>query len=147
MTSVEFGCEGEPDWLEYRGPTIFVQIGFDHNFDSNKESVPNLPATLLPALVDTGASESCIDSTLAEELGLPVDNRQTVSGVHGAQQVNMHPAQIYIPDLDFLMSGLFAGAHLQAGGQHHRALLGRDFLRNFTMTYDGRTGTVRITKA
>lgn len=147
MTSVECGFEGAPDWLEYRGPTIYVQIGFDHNFDSNKESVPNLPATPLPALVDTGAYRSCIDSGLAERLGLPVINRRTVGGVHGAQPANLYPAHIYIPDLDYSMSGVFIGAHLPAGGQPHFALLGRDFLKDFTMTYDGQTGTVRITKA
>lgn len=33
---------------------------------------------------------------------------------------------------------------LAAGGQAHLALIGRTFLRNFTMVYEGRTGTVTI---
>jgi hypothetical protein len=33
---------------------------------------------------------------------------------------------------------------LLAGGQNHAALIGRTFLRHFTMTYEGRTGTVII---
>lgn len=147
MTSVECWFEGEPGILERDGPTILVQVGLDHNFHSSKVSAPNLPATSVPALVDTGAYRSCIDSALAKKLKLPVVNRQTVGGVHGAQPVNLHYAQIYIPDLEFSMSGLFFGAHLLAGGQRHFALLGRDFLKNFTMTYEGRTGTVSITKA
>ena len=146
MTSVECWFEGEPGILERDGPTILVQVGLDHNFHSSKVSAPNLPATSVPALVDTGAYRSCIDSALAEKLKLWVVNRQPVGGVHGEQPANIHLAQIYIPDLDFSMSGLFAGVHLEAGGLPH-ALLGRDFLRNFTMTYEGRTGTVSITKA
>jgi hypothetical protein len=41
--------------------------------------------------------------------------------------------------------GLFAGVNLAAGGQPHQALIGRTFLRHFTMIYEGRTGTVTIT--
>ena len=146
MTSDEYRFEVDPDRLEQCGPTIHVQISLDNIFDPSKERATNLPATSVPALVDTGANRSCIDSALAEKLKLWVVNRQPVGGVHGEQPANIHLAQIYIPDLDFSMSGLFAGVHLEAGGLPH-ALLGRDFLRNFTMTYEGRTGTVSITKA
>ena len=147
MTSVECWFEGEPGMLEQYGPTISVQIGLDYNFHPTKARAPNLPATAVPALVDTGAGQSCIDSAPAEKLELPVVNRRTVAGVHGAQPVNIHIAQIYIPDLDFSRTGLFVGAHLLAGGQPHAALIGRDILRNFTMIYEGQTGAVRITKS
>ena len=53
-------------------------------------------------------------------------------------------AQMLVPDLGVSFSGRFPAADLSAGGQHHRALLGRDFLRYYTMTYDGRTGAVRL---
>ena len=147
MPSVEYRFEGDPGMLERYGPMVYVHIGLDNNFDPGKASAPNLLATSVPALVDTGASESCIDSSLAEKLELPVVDRQTVAGVHGAQPVNVHLAQIYIPDLDFPMSGMFDGVHLRAGGLPYFALLGRDFLKNFTMTYEGRTGIVSIAKA
>ena len=94
--------------------------------------------------MDTGAQASCVDSALAMELGLPVVDRTQVAGIHGASEVNSHLAQIYIPDLEFTIYGQFAGVHLAAGGQTHSALLGRTFLRHFTMTYEGRTGTVTI---
>ncbi|HKV43592.1 MAG TPA: retroviral-like aspartic protease family protein [bacterium] len=96
------------------------------------------------ALVDTGASECCIDSLLATQLNLPVVDRRKVSGAHGAQEVNMHLAQVHVPTLSFTMYGVFAGVHLAAGGQVHRALIGRTFLRHFTMSYEGRTGTVTL---
>jgi hypothetical protein len=75
---------------------------------------------------------------------LPVIDRRSVSGVHGAGEVNMHLAHIHIPMLNFTLYGAFAGVALQAGGQQHHALIGRTFLRNFTMIYEGRTGTVTI---
>ena len=53
-------------------------------------------------------------------------------------------AQIYVPDLDFTVYGRFRGVRLSDGGQPHSALIGRTFLRHFTMFYDGRTGAVTI---
>ena len=99
------------------------------------------------ALVDTGASESCIDSLLATELGLPVVDRRSVSGTHGAHPVNVHLAQVYVPTLDFTIFATFAGVHLATGGQRHRALIGRTFLQSFQMVYDGPTGSVVIRRS
>jgi hypothetical protein len=128
------------------GPTLFVQIGFDPTFDplAVPPGAPNLPTNVVQALVDSGATESCIDSTIATALNLPIIDRRSVSGVHGTGEVNMHLAHIHIPALNFTLYGAFAGVALQAGGQHHHALIGRTFLRNFTMIYEGRTGTVTI---
>lgn len=100
--------------------------------------------TGINALVDTGAMESCIDSLLAAQLGLPIVDRRKVSGVHGSQEVNVHLAQVHVPSLKVTIYGAFAGVHLAAGGQAHNALIGRTFLRNFTMVYEGRTGTVTL---
>jgi hypothetical protein len=35
---------------------------------------------------------------------------------------------------------------LKAGGQIHSALIGRTFLKHFKMVYDGRTGTVTLSR-
>jgi hypothetical protein len=126
------------------GPTIGVDIGFDPKFQPQPGNIPAAALTGLPALVDTGASESCIDSLLAAQLNLPIIDRRKVSGVHGSDEVNMHLAQVRIPTLNWIIYGAFAGVHLVAGGQTHRALIGRTFLQNFTMVYEGRIGTVTL---
>ena len=95
-------------------------------------------------MVDTGAVESCIDSTLAMELELPVIDRMVVAGVHGRDEVNMHLAQIHVPAIQVTVTGPFAGVHLRAGGQPHYALIGRTFLQHCTMTYRGTTGSVSL---
>ena len=87
-----------------------------------------------------------MDSTLAHALKLPAVDREDRSGAHGKHKLNIHLAQIYIPALDWKIVGRFAGVHLHAGGQSHFALIGRTFLRDFTMTYEGATGTVTICK-
>lgn len=132
-----------PDLLVRYGPTLLVQIGFDPDFQPGTAR-PDLPDVPYPALVDTGATESCIDSALAVDLDLPVVDRQTVSGVHGSNAVNFHLAQIYIPDLHHTVYGLFAGVHLTAGGQPHQALMGRTFLKEVILVYEGTTGSVTI---
>ena len=149
MPTVSIGFEDGPDVrgrdsLVRFGPTLYVSIGFDPTYSPDGPELPNLPDRQYPALVDTGALESCIDSTLAIDLDLPIADRQVVSGVHGASEVNFHLAQIYVPEFGAAVYGRFAGVHLISGGQRHLALIGRSFLQNFMMTYDGRTGAVTL---
>lgn len=147
MPSVECGFGADPTSLVRFGPTLNVFIGFDADFRPDVHAIrPELSQTNYRALVDTGATESCIDSIVAASLDLPIVDRIAVSGVHGSQEVNVHLAQVVCPDLDHLMYGRFAGVHLQAGGQAHSALLGRTFLKQFFMRYNGETGSVVISR-
>ena len=145
MSSVDCGFKKQNLLVQF-GPTLGVRIGFDQNYSPNGASPPNLPEKLWPALVDTGASESCIDSTLADELQLPIFDRVSISGAHGKQELNLHLAQIYVPSLEFTTYGSFAGVHLISGGQRHYALIGRSFLRSFNMVYNGKTGSVTLSR-
>ena len=134
--------------LSLYGPTLLVDIGFDPNYDPKKPAKPPIPAiTGIEALVDTGAGESCIDGLLASQLNLPIIDKKPICGIGGQQEANIYMAQIHIPTLTFTIYGAFAGVHLQAGGQWHKALIGRTFLRSFTMIYEGRTGTVTLSSS
>lgn len=136
---------GSADELTRYGPTIAVEIGLDRDFQPGGGRRPRLPSARLPALVDTGAIETCIDVDLAMALNLPIiDSDRQVSGVGGVLGVNEYMAQIYIPELNFTILGPFPGVHLAAGGQPHYALIGRTFLRRFNMNYEGRTGAVVV---
>lgn len=139
------GGEGHGLLVQY-GPTLVVDIGFDpaHHGPQGQPHPPDLPMKGVHALVDTGATTSCIDSGLAMQLNLPIIDRQRVAGVGGAHEVNMHLGQIYIPSLGKTIYGAFAGVELAAGGQPHVALIGRTFLAHFVMLYNGRTGTVSL---
>ena len=152
MPSVECGFADIPggaqgaQLLTDHGPTLLVDIGFDPAW--NAAAIPPRSPTPgiqgIQALVDTGATECCIDSLLAASLNLPIIDRRVVSGVHGPAEVSIHLAQVHVPSLGFTMHGVFAGVHLVAGGQVHQALIGRTFLRYFNMAYDGRVGRVTI---
>lgn len=133
-----------PGWylLARNGPTLLVEIGFDSRYSAETSRRPNIPSARWPALVDTGASASCIDSALAQSLGLPMSGRDNVAGVGGISLVDRYLAQIYIPSLNWTIYGPLSGVYLSAGRQPYQALIGRDFLSNFRMTYEGRTGEV-----
>ena len=137
------GLSGREALIRY-GPTILVEIGFDAGFEDSDEERPDIPDDLFPALVDTGASENCIDADLARRLGLPLGGQRDLAGITGVSNFDYYPAQIYVPGLERTIYGQFAGVHIQAGGQSQYAIIGRDFLQYYLMAYDGRSGRVTI---
>jgi predicted aspartyl protease len=92
------------------------------------------------ALIDTGATATCIDEQAAQELGLPViDVAKMTSATHSDQQCNVYPVQInLVPPGIVLNSPRTVGAALAAQGL--LVLIGRDALRNCTLFYNGPTG-------
>ena len=138
------------EWLARFGPTLEVRVGFDSHLWQAVAGTPGgpidreVPSVPLPALVDTGAADSCIDDALAVNLQLPVVDEVTVGGVGGAHQAQVYLAQIYIPDLGIGHNGSVLGAHLSDGGQMHRVLIGRSFLQHLNLIYDGPAGAVKI---
>lgn len=149
MSTISGGFSDRPglsgrDALVRYGPTILVEIGFDAAFRIGNPERPNIPDDLFPALVDTGASENCIDADFARTLGLPVGGQRDVAGITGVSRFDYFLAQMYVPGLNRTIYGQFAGVRLQAGGQSQYAIVGRDFLQSYLMAYDGRSGSVTI---
>lgn len=149
MTDVNCGFSDQPgrsgqEALALYGPTLLVEIGFDRAFRMGSAERPDIPDDLRPALVDTGATANCIDADFARRMGLPLRNRGEVAGIGGLITVDYYLAQIYVPGLERTIYGQFAGITLQAGGQPYYALIGRDFLQNYTLVYRGRSGSVTL---
>ena len=126
--------------LRVSGPSVSVQIGFDLSYRYDSEGRPGIGHEEYFALVDTGASNNCIDATLAQALNLPVVGQEELAAASGLALADVYLAQLYIPEMEFTVYGTFLSAQLLKARQPHLALLGRDFLANFTLTYEGRTG-------
>jgi predicted aspartyl protease len=153
--SISFSSRGEA--LRIFGPTILVEVGFEASMYDQGANPAAVALSLasggahsgilmtVPALIDTGAVESCIDEDLANELGLPLVDRQTCSGVGGEHELNIYLGHIRIPSLGQINWGRFTGARLASGRQPHRALIGRTQLAGMILIYDGRTGAVTLT--
>lgn len=108
---LELGISGlsTNDVLESFGPMLFVEIGYFDQSSQAIAAVASASGSRYPALIDTGARESAVDSSLAEELGLAVSEdmeRQAVS-ILGVGTVNEYFAQISIPELGFSIAGRF----------------------------------------
>ena len=65
------------------GPTVYVQIGYDPNYQPSPGQRAQLPPERWRALVDTGAMESAIDADLANSLNLPVLAHNRIAGAGG----------------------------------------------------------------
>ena len=133
----------DPESLIILGPSIMVHVGLDYETYPH----PNLDVMTPPiwALIDTGASLTCIDKSLAVQLGLPIRGAPfSISGISGPETVNMHLGQIHIPTLKTTISKLLPAVDLGGGNQIHQVIIGRDFLNSCQMFYDGTTGEVQI---
>jgi len=92
------------------------------------------------ALIDTGATTSCISASLAAQLSLTPVSRGKFRGAHGDAEIR----NIYVVDFSFDKSGFWirdcraAEVDLQDTGIG--MLVGRDLLRLAHLTYDGPTG-------
>jgi predicted aspartyl protease len=90
----------------------------------------------LDGLIDTGASVICIDSRIASRLGLVVSNRKPVQMADGRVQVSsIYAARMSIPALGF--DDIVQVYAVEMDFPSTRVLLGRSFLRNYIVNYDG----------
>lgn len=90
-------------------------------------------------LIDTGASDVCIDYRVALELGLREINQATVGVVGGSTLAKIYMGRLIVPDVGFdRVCPLYA---LKVRQPTHDVLLGRSFLENYIVTFDGPAGT------
>lgn len=136
------GGSSPADLLVQLGPTLHVDIGLKSRAAAGE--VPDLPKKRVKALIDTGAGGDCIDDDLARTLGLPITDEGEISGVGGRHHAYIYTARLYIPALDQMIFQPFTGVKLQQGDQWHGVILGRSFLRRYSLTYNGRDGSVVI---
>lgn len=133
------------DLLVQFGPTLLVDIGMKSRSIAGEP--PDLPMKKVKALIDTGAGGDCIDDDLARSLGLQISDEGEISGVGGRHRAFIYTARIYVPKLNRLLFQPFTGVRLQQGDQWHRVILGRTFLRQYTMAYNGTDGSVTLDPA
>jgi predicted aspartyl protease len=96
------------------------------------------------ALIDTGATSTCIDDVAAQQLQLPVVNVVTVaSASHASTPQNVYPIQVEVVGLPISIEAPSAiGAALAPQGL--LALIGRDVLQHCALFYNGVTGEITL---
>lgn len=132
--------------LQKQGPCIQVTIGLAQSIASQLlQQGQSLPKPISGiALIDTGASSTCIDDEAARQLSLPVVNVVNVaSASHASTPQNVYPIQIEVVGLPISIEAPSAiGAALSPQGLI--ALIGRDVLTHCTLFYNGITGEITL---
>jgi predicted aspartyl protease len=117
------------------GPIIQIGVFAANTF------APTQQVTPFPALIDTGASITCISPRIVQTVGLqPIGMRPMISATHSV------PVNAYLVDLIVVFGG--AGFVLQAtqvmefsprGNPPYEILVGRDIIcrGTFSMSFDG----------
>jgi hypothetical protein len=96
------------------------------------------------ALIDPGASITVINPQLARTCGLQMHGQTRIAGVGYTEDCAIYAADISFPgtSLKALCPVRVVAAPIVAA--HVSCLLGRDVLRNWKVTLDGRTGEIEI---
>lgn len=132
--------------LQKQGPCVQVSIGLAQSIASQLlQQGKSLPKPISGiALIDSGASSTCIDDTAAQQLSLPVVNVVNVaSASHASTPQNVYPIQIELIGLPISIEAPNAiGAALTPQGL--LALIGRDVLQHCTLFYNGITGEITL---
>ena len=89
-------------------------------------------------MIDTGASDICIDYRIAHALNLRQIDSQTIGTVGGPIHSAVYLAIIEIPALKYREPMRVYAPKLER--PTYNSLLGRTFLSEFLMTYDGEDG-------
>lgn len=129
------------------GPTVEVEISIttilQQNFQAKDLAIPTpVKGT---ALIDTGATISCIDDTVASKLGINPTGQINSGGMAGSSKRNLYPAKLTIlagnQRWQFESTGVIGVNIIYMG---LIALIGRDFLSKGIMVYNGFLGIVDL---
>lgn len=149
--SIRFNNQDDPDGrggavLAALGPVLPVRLSLA---DQHKKLRGNRKRYLEgQALIDTGATQTCVDIAAAKRMGLPViDSARMSSATHADQEV-----PVYVGKLTLLGSPLEMNLHRALGATLSHisqdggviALLGRDLLSNAVLVYHGNEGFVSL---
>jgi len=132
--------------LQQRGPVVQVSISLEQSLATQLvqqgKEVPQPVSGV--ALIDTGASGTCIDDEAAQQMQLPViDVGFMWSASHAQTPSNIYPIQIEVTGFPIrFQSPRTMGAALKEQGL--LLLIGRDILRHCTLFYNGVTGQITL---
>ena len=97
------------------------------------------------ALIDTGASNTCIDIAIAQALGLPViDVTKIASASHSSTECNIYPVRFVVPGVFTMNLDIERAIGVNLQSQGIIALIGRDVLKNCTLYYNGPMGQITL---
>lgn len=137
--------EPAPELLVAQGPILPVLLSVSEEvlqtLMTEGKPIPE-PVTGL-ALIDTGATRTCVDETAARKAGLPTrGTAKMASASHPEHEVPLFAGRI-VMDGATINTPTAMGADL-SGFPGLVALIGRDMLQNCLFVYDGNAGSISL---
>jgi hypothetical protein len=138
----------KPETLAICGPRIYVMVSA-HPEDARhlraSGSVPRHPL-LGFALIDTGAQFTVVNTTLMEQLGIPIRGYNLMGGAGHAEPMQRarHAIGINLAPTGLPTFGCLAAAVPNPLVDKNIAIIGRDILSHFEFSVDGRTGEMML---
>ena len=133
------------DGLMHFGPRVQVSIGVHDHFAKRlaSEGKP-IPSSISgDAMIDTGATTTTIDISVAKSLNLSQSGTVQAGGIGGASKGFRAACSVDIKGLKVSIPR--AHCHQLPQSANFIALIGRDILRHMVLKCDGINGTVTLT--
>ena len=136
-----------PHLLMQAGPMLSVQVALpsalEEHLASQNQPIP--PSIQGWALIDTGATRSCVDTQVISSLQVNPIGIATVGTAKGQVQQNLYPAKFNFPDANNMTIEFSSAVGVDLTGQsigEQRlvALIGRDVLSHCILIYNGPGG-------
>lgn len=131
--------------LHFEGPTIeiiiFPPAPIMEDFQKKNEPIPQKK---ILALIDTGASNSCIDIKIAKELELVSRDFISVLTPSGISDHFTYDVAIMLPQQLQYKSFFIEVTGGDLERQPYDALIGRDILESCTLIYNGWDGSFQL---
>jgi len=128
--------------LEIQGPVLSSEIAIPTSRANSLSQAGQTIHQPFPgkALIDTGASVTCVEETILTQLGIPILRTSLISTPDGPTTRNVYPCRISfpgtpIPPKEFTS---IVGTDLKNFGCI--ALIGRDILKDYQLVYNGKEG-------
>jgi len=135
-----------PFVLRTRGPAVEIAVAVSSELEQSLSDAnqPVRAAITGLALIDTGAVATCVDETVAQQLGVaPIDVVRISSASHAQADKSVYPVRLRLLGTTIEVAASRAiGVPLQPQG--FIALLGRDFLERFVLIYNGPAGEMTL---
>jgi len=130
------------------GPLLPVEIAIPQSLtDLYAKNQKPIPAPVSGyALIDTGATVTCIHEDVMTRLKIkPIDVQDVNTPGGSAIPRNLYPVQLRIPShgVDIALPKILSvdlTGQVTREGEQVLGLIGRDFLQNCVLVYNGRTG-------
>ena len=132
--------------LARKGPVVPVTLSLlkqhQHVLTEKGETIPRAISGF--ALLDTGASRTCVDKETAEKVGMAIVGTGSMSSAtHENHTVPVFAGLIEIAGLDCHIN-MLQGMGARLATQGIIALIGRDVLARTIFTYNGSAGTISL---